>query len=157
MKTSDGLIKNLGENVNSNSERTCLGKLDEGLTELGIVDFEKSNLGKDLVGERARHDERRVAGGTSEVDKTTLGEEDDVSTVGEQESVNLGLDVNDRGGVSLNPGNVNLNVKVANVADNGVVGHSHKVLARDDVTATGGSDKDLTNSSGLGHGDDLVS
>jgi hypothetical protein len=97
-----------------------------------------------------------VTGGTAKVDKTTLGEEDDVTARRHEETVNLGLDVLDRGGVLLQPGNVNLNVKVTNVADNGVLGHGLEVLASENVTASGGGDKDLTNGSGLLHGGNLV-
>ena len=41
-------------------------------------------------------------------------------------------------------------------ANNGIVAHDLEVLANQNVTATGGSDKDLTERSSLLHGDDLV-
>jgi len=66
MKTSDFLIKNLGEGVDANL------KLASGLTELGILGGKcgvlglvEQDLGKGLIGERAAHDEGRVTGGTS--------------------------------------------------------------------------------------------
>jgi hypothetical protein len=40
------------------------------------VDGPEGDLGEDLVGEGARHDPRRVAGSASEVDETSLSEED---------------------------------------------------------------------------------
>ena len=55
--SSDLLIEGLGEHVNS--ERVLLSLGPEG------------DLGEDLVGERAGHDERRVSGSTSEVDCRT--------------------------------------------------------------------------------------
>ena len=54
-----------------------------------------------------------MAGGTSQVDEATLSEENDVASALHQESVNLWLDVLDTDGVGLQPGNVDLNVKVA--------------------------------------------
>jgi hypothetical protein len=68
-----------------------------------------------LVGERAGHDEGRVASGTSQVDKTSLSEEDDVASALHEEAVNLGLDVLHALGILLQPGNINLNIEVANV------------------------------------------
>lgn len=50
---------------------------------------------------------------TTEVNETTLSEEDNVSAALHGKSVNLGLDVNALSGVGLKPSNVNLNVKVA--------------------------------------------
>jgi len=97
-----------------------------------------------------------VASSTAKVDETTLSKEDDVTAVGHEETVNLGLDVLDRAGVGLEPSNVNLDIEVTNVADDGVVGHSLEVLASEDITATGGGDEDLTDLGGLLHGGDLV-
>jgi hypothetical protein len=56
-----------------------------------------------------------VASSTAKVDQTALSQEDDVTAAGHGESVDLGLDVLDRLGVGLEPGNVDLNVEVANV------------------------------------------
>lgn len=56
-----------------------------------------------------------MASSTAKVNETTLSKEDDVAAVGHQVTVNLGLDVLDGLGVGLEPGNVNLNVEVANV------------------------------------------
>ena len=142
-------------------------------------------LRDDLVGERARHDERGVASGAAQVEQAPLGEHDDAVAVGEDEAVALGLD-----GLALDPGprheagwscweelgkrererekrervsffcslfstrslflssslsqkrkrkegktrtHVDLVVKVADVADDGVVLHLGHVLGHDDV------------------------
>lgn len=167
VEKSDLLVEDLGEDVDTNGHDTVLeltntltlasaSELDVLLAESLVTSLEQHDLGKDLVGEGAGHDEGRVAGGTAKVDKTTLGEEDDVTAGRHEETVNLGLDVLDRGGVLLQPGNVDLNVEVTNVADNGVLGHGLEVLANENVTAAGGGDEDLTNGSGLLHGGDLV-
>jgi hypothetical protein len=111
---SDLLIELLGQNVNTDGLAAAGTELDVLLAESLILSLVQSDLGKDLVGERAGHDEGRVAGSTAKVDKTTLGEEDDVLAV-ELVTVNLGLDVLDGLSVGLQPGDVNLNIEVTNV------------------------------------------
>ena len=74
----------------------------------------EGDLGQGLVGERARHDERWVTGTATEVDQSTLGEEDDVSARLHLESVDLGLDLDVLGGVGLQPCDVNLDIEVTN-------------------------------------------
>lgn len=54
-----------------------------------------------------------MTGTASQVDQSTLGEEDNVSAGSHGESVNLGLDVYALDGVGLEPSNVNLDVEVA--------------------------------------------
>ena len=108
------------------------------------------NLGQDLVGEGAGHDKAGVTHGTAKVDKTTLSEKDDVLSVLEGVSVDLGLDVGLELTVLLQPLDLgrkvqiktprkyfalkyifckmlkvylDLAVKVTNVANNGVVLH----------------------------------
>lgn len=132
------------------------GELDVLLGELLVTGLVQHDLGKDLVGEGAGHDEGAVASGTAKVDKTALGEEDDVTAGLHGETVNLGLDGDLLGGVGLEPGNVDLNVEVTNVADNGVLTHGLEVLANEDVTAASGGDEDLALRGGVLHGDDLV-
>ena len=100
MGTGDLLVELLGEDVHAKRE------LLRGCPE--------RNLGQDLVGEGAGHDEGGVASGASEVDKTTLSKEDDVAAVGHGEAIDLGLNVGDRLGVGLQPGDVDFNVKVTN-------------------------------------------
>lgn len=56
-----------------------------------------------------------MASGTSQVDETTLGKEDDVTAGRHEETVDLGLDVGNALGVLLQPGNVNLAIEVTNV------------------------------------------
>lgn len=116
----------------------------------------ESDLGKNLVGEGAGHDEGRVSGSASKVDETALGKEDDVAAGGHGEAVNLGLDVGVLDGSLLEPGDVNLDVEVSDVADDGVLLHDGEVLAGDDVTVSGGGDEDVGLGGSLLHGGDLV-
>ena len=109
------LVENLGQDVDANGLLAGGTELGVLLAEVLVLGLEQSNLSKDLVGERAGHDEGRVAGSTAKVDKTTLSEEDDVTAVGHQVAVDLGLDVLNGLGVGLEPSNIDLNVEVADV------------------------------------------
>jgi hypothetical protein len=156
VEKGDLLVEDLGQDVDTDIELAGLAELNVLVAERLVRGLEQHDLGKDLVGEGAGHDERGVTGGTSEVDETALGEEDDVAAAGHEEAVDLGLDVGDGFGVLLEPRNVDFDVEVTDVADNGVVGHSLEVHASEDVTAAGGGDEDLALGSGLLHGGDLV-
>lgn len=155
MELGNLLVQDLGENVDADIELLGLAELNVLLAESGILRLEKEDLGKDLVGEGARHDERGVAGGTAKVDEAALSKEDDVAAVLHEEAVDLGLDVLDGLSVGLQPRDINLDIEVTNVADNGIVGHGLEVLANKDVTAAGGGDKDLSLGNSLLHGGDL--
>lgn len=156
VETGDLLVEDLGKDVDLLLELAGLAVLDVLGGELSIVGLEQHDLGKDLVGERAGHDERRVASGAAKVDKATLSKEDDVAAVLHEEAVNLGLDVLDGSSVGLEPRDVDLDIEVTNVADDGIVGHGLEVLADENVTAAGSGDEDLTKRSSLLHGGDLV-
>lgn len=109
-----------------------------------------------------------------QVDKTTLGEEEDVAARGHGEAVDLGLNVGNGLGVGLQPCNVDLNVEVANagkgsgwtklrgyleylLGNNGVFGHHEEVLGGDNVAVTGGGDEKIGAGGSILHGRDLVS
>lgn len=99
VRAGDFLVELLGEHVDA--KREVIGASPE------------RDLGKDLVRERTRHDKRRVTSRASEVDKTALGEEDDVTAVGHGEAVDLGLDVDNFLGIGLQPRDVDFDIKVA--------------------------------------------
>ena len=109
------LVEDLGEDVDTDGLLASGAELDVLLAKLSILGLVEGDLGEDLVGEGAGHDEGGVTSGTAKVDKTTLSKEDDVAAVGHQVAVNLGLDVLDGLGVSLEPSDINLNVEVTNV------------------------------------------
>jgi hypothetical protein len=69
-----------------------------------------------------------VACSTAQVDEATFSKQDNVTAALHQEAVNLGLDVLDGLGIGLEPSDINLDIEVANIADNGVVGHGLEVL-----------------------------
>jgi len=100
MGTGNLLVELLGEDVHAKRELLRGGP--------------ESNLGQDLVGKGAGHDEGGVTSGASEVDKTTLSKENDVAAIGHGEAVDLGLNVGDRLSVGLQPGDVDFNVEMTN-------------------------------------------
>ena len=115
VKKSDLLIKDLGEDIDTDIELAGLAELNVLVAKCLILGLVQHDLSEDLVGERARHDERRVSSSTSQVDETALSKKDDVAAVLHQEAVDLRLDVLDGLGVGLQPSNVNLDIEVTNV------------------------------------------
>ena len=89
-----------------------------------------------------RHDERRVTSGASQVQKTSLSENDDTLAVGEHELVNLGLDVNALGGLHESF-HVNFVVEVTNISDNSIVLHLGHVSFHKNSLVTSGGDEDV--------------
>lgn len=152
----DGLVQDLWQDVDTDIELLVLTELWELGFELGVVDVEQSDLSQDLVGERTGHDERRVTSGTTQVDQSTLSQQDDVTAVLHQESVDLWLDVDNGLSVGLQPSNVDLNVEVTNVTDDSVLWHLLEVDTGDDITTTSGGDEDLTDGGNLIQRSDLV-
>ena len=94
--------------------------------------------------------------GATQVDEPALCQEDDVVAVSQGVPVHLRLDVGLLGGVLVEPRDVDLAVKVANVADDGVVLHLAEVLADEDVLAAGGGHEDVAAGHGVLHGGDLI-
>lgn len=115
VQLSDLLVEDLGQDVDAEGQLLSLGESGVLGTEGLVLGLVQHDLGKDLVAERAGHDEGGVSSGTAQVDETTLGQQDDVAAVGHQVAVYLRLDVLDALGVLLEPGDVDLNVEVANV------------------------------------------
>ena len=139
--TSDLLIQLFGQNVDT--ERELLRSRPEG------------DLSENLVGEGTGHDKGWVSSGASEVDETTFGEEDEVPARWHRVPVNLRLDVHDGHGVLLQPSDVNLNIEVTDVGDNGVFRHHREVLSGDYIPVTGGGDEEVGARGGVFHGRDF--
>jgi hypothetical protein len=115
MEESDLFVEDLGQDIDTNILFARLSELDVSLAEGLILSLEQHDLGQNLVGEGARHDEGGVTGGASQVDETTLGEENDVAAAGHGVSINLRLDVLNAPGGFLEPSNINFYIKVADL------------------------------------------
>jgi hypothetical protein len=131
MKTGDLLVKDLGKDVDLSV-----------LVLLGVSLVPELQLSKDLVCERARHDERWVTSGASQVKKTSLGEDNNTASLNEFEAVDLGLDVDALGGL-LETVHINFVIEVTNVSDDSVVLHLVHVFSHEDTLVTSGSDEDI--------------
>jgi len=103
-----------------------------------------------LVSEAVRHDEARVAGSTTKVNKTAFGEEDDRSAVREAVQVDLGLNVGlNNAREFLESVDIDFVIEMADVADDGILSHAFHVVDQDDVFVTGGSNVDFSDGKGL--------
>lgn len=137
----DLLVELLGQHVDADLVLVVLGP--------------EFDLGHDLVGKGVGHDERGMSHGASEIDETSLGEEDDVLSVLEGVAIDLGLDVV-LDGVLVEPSGVNFAIEMSDVADDGVLQHHLEVAALDDPGAAGGGDEYAGFLGGFVHGGDLV-
>ena len=128
METGNFFVELLGKNVDS--EFVSFGG--------------ERDLGKSLVGERVGHDERRMAGGTAQVDETALSEQDDGMAISEGVLVDLRFDfLAFDGRIGVQKIDLDFVVKVTNVANDGVVTHALHVFEGDDVTVASSSDVDF--------------
>lgn len=143
MAEGDLLIQLLGQHENSN---LVFARVAPEL-----------ELGQHLVAEAVRHDEAGMTHSTAKIDQPTLRQQDDVLAVGQSVSVNLRLNIGLGLAVLLQPLDLDLTVKMTNVAYNGVVLHLEEVLASQDVLATGGGHKDVASGDGILDSGDLVS
>ena len=144
VKISDLLVEVLGQDVDVSS-----------LVLVGVLFLPELDLGQNLVGKRARHDERRVASGATQVEKTTFGQDNDAVSRGEDKLVNLGLDVDALGGLHQTF-HVEFVVKVTNVSDNGVVLHLGHVFGHDNSLVTSSGDENVTSGDDIGQSENLV-
>lgn len=156
VKAGNLLVQDLGQKMDAQIEGARLLKLWELSAELLVVGVEKGDLSKHLVSERTAHDETGVTRGAAKVDQTALCKQDYVVAVGKGVAVHTGLDLVVLLGIVLKPSDVDLDVEVANVADNGVVGHGLEVTSNNNITVTSGCNEDLTLRSSLLHGNNLV-
>lgn len=111
---------------------------------VGVAFVPKFKLGKNLVSEGARHDERWVTGGTSQVKKTTFGQDDDALVFGfEDEFVDLWLDVDALGGLFKSI-HINFVIEVTDVSNDGVVLHLLHTVHHKNSLVTGCGDENVS-------------
>ena len=98
-----------------------------------------------------------MARGTAEVHQPPFGQHEHRVARGERVAIHLRLDLDllDPLGV-VEPGDVDLEIEVPDVADDGVVLHLLDVLAADHVAAAGGRHEDLAPRSDLFHGGHFI-
>jgi len=131
---SDLLVELLGEHVHLTV-----------LVLVGVSILPKLDLGENLVGERAGHNERGVTSGATQVQETALSKEDDTVTIGELVAINLVLDVLAFDtGVIVEALSVNFVIEMTNVANNSVVLHLGHVVDHDDVLVAGSGNENIS-------------
>lgn len=131
MEAGDLLVEVLGEDVHL-----------AGLVLVGASGGPQLDLSQGLVGEGGGHHEGRVASGATQVEQTALSQHDNTVTIGEDESVHLGLDVEAGGGLHQVL-HVDLVIEVADVSNDGVVLHLGHVGGHDDILVTSGGNDDI--------------
>ena len=127
----DLLVEGLGKDVNLS-----------GRVLASVLLGPELDLCEGLVGEGAAHDERRVSRRAAKVEQSALGEDNDAGARLEDESVDLGLDVDplrDR----HEAGHVDLVIEVADVTDDGVVLHLAHGIGHENSLVSGRGDEDV--------------
>ena len=66
-----------------------------------------------------------------------------MTAVLELEAVDLRLDIDALDGILLQPGDINFDIEMADVANDSVLGHNLEVSRGNDVPVAGGGDKDI--------------
>mmetsp|Transcript_7164 Transcript_7164/g.10970 ORF Transcript_7164/g.10970 Transcript_7164/m.10970 type:complete len:218 (+) Transcript_7164:202-855(+) len=138
MQACNLLIKSLWQNVNF--ALSVLARV------LFLPEFELSQY---LVSERSRHHERRVASSTSQVKKTSFGENNNSVARFEFESVDLWLDVDSLGGLHQSV-HINFVIEMSNVSNNSVIFHLAHSVGHENTLVTSGGDENV------GGGNDIL-
>ena len=112
--------------------------------------------GQGLGGEAHVHDRGGVALGGGEVDEAAFAEKEETLAAGQGVAVDVVADIllalGGHGGEGLD---VDLDVEVAGVADDGAVLHGLEVVLADDVHVAGQGDEEVADLGGLLHGHDV--
>ena len=104
-----------------------------------------------LVGEAHVHHGRRVPLGGAQVDQPPLGQQVDAAPVGERELLDILAHGAPLDGQRRQRRDVDLDVEMARVADDGAVLHGLEVLLAQDVDVARGGDEQARHLGGLGH------
>jgi hypothetical protein len=132
VESADLFIKNLGKPINFI------------LIFVGMLIFPQLNLSEGLVGERGRHHEGRVTRCAPQVHQPSFRQQDNGMPIIKGEFVNLRLDVGSfYPWVLLQPCQINLIIKMANVRNNGTILHLGHLFRNNDVFVSSGSDKNV--------------
>jgi hypothetical protein len=122
----------------------------EGVDSELVVVLPEGDLSQGLVGEAVGHHEARMTSGAAQVHQTTLREKNDRGAIREHVFVHLGLNVDLLDArVGVESSDVDLGIKVSNVADDRISSHLRHVLHADDVAISCSSNEDLGNRKSL--------
>ena len=124
------------------------------LTLIARMSFPQLDLCQHLVGERGAHDKARVARSATQVHQTPLGQHNQTATIGKFYFVHLRLDIVPR--VIAQGVNLNLAVKMADVADDGSVLHLAHMVDGDNIPVAGAGNKYVAQRRSFLHSDYLI-
>mmetsp|Transcript_5704 Transcript_5704/g.9701 ORF Transcript_5704/g.9701 Transcript_5704/m.9701 type:complete len:397 (-) Transcript_5704:409-1599(-) len=110
-----------------------------------VVVFPDRDLCQCLIGERVGHDKRRVTSGATEIDQTTLCQQNDLVAIRECVRINLRFDVDFFDAwVGFQSVDLDFVIKVTDVANDSVVLHFLHVFNANNVFVASGGDKDVS-------------
>ena len=122
-----------------------------------ILLVEQLNLRQSLVSEAVAHNKAGVTRSTAQVNQSAIGQKDYAVTIREKVTIYLRLYVLALyAGYLLEFVNLNLTVKVADVADDCLVGHYLEMISCYDVDVAGRCHEYVTKRRSLLHGDYLI-
>mmetsp|Transcript_32869 Transcript_32869/g.38137 ORF Transcript_32869/g.38137 Transcript_32869/m.38137 type:complete len:436 (-) Transcript_32869:75-1382(-) len=112
---------------------------------VAVLVLPQVNLSKDLVGEGGGHNEAWMSSGATQVQESSLGENDDSVTIRELIDISSILDVDSLDSWVVSESlHVDFVIEMADVTDNSIVLHLCHVADHDDVLVTGSSDEDIS-------------
>ena len=79
MQQSNLFVEDLGQNVNAYRSLAGFAKFNLFLAKPRILALVQKNLSQDLVGERARHNKGRMAGGAAKINQSAFRKENDMA------------------------------------------------------------------------------
>jgi hypothetical protein len=145
VKTGNFLVQLLRQEVNT--KRVFFRVLPE------------SKLGKNLISEREGHNKRRMSRGATKVYQATFCQKDNVfAGFFNLVAINLRLNLSPHSVILiLQPSNINFNIKMTNVATDGIVTHFFEVVAKNDISTSSSGNKDVTARNNICQGNNFES
>src|SRR5438876_5652289 len=93
---------------------------------------------------------------TTKIDKSTFGEENNMISIRQKESINLRFNINDTLGILFKPCNIDFNIEMADITDDRIVLHDVEVFAFNDIATSGCCDENVALRSCFFHCEDFV-
>merc|ERR1712087_190736 len=102
------------------------------------------NLSQSLVTETVTHNKTWVSGGATQIDQSSTGQNNDMSSAGYSVPINLWFDILFAGTVFFQPWNIDFAIKMSNVTNNSVFWQFFKMVSLNDSLATGGGNNQIS-------------
>ena len=109
-----------------------------------------------LVGKAHVHDRRGVAFGRGQVDQTAFRQDIEAGAVLQGKFLHRLPDMTPGGADALQGRDVDFDVEVPGIGEDGAVFHADEMLLPDDIDVAGEGAEDIPDFCGLGHGEDFV-